>query len=144
MVSPLPDPKDPVAVEWWRRKSEYLSKSQIEKIMTLIIDEAQTSRNSGLFLRPEDLDFEILFWLTFINLNGGPGPMKRHRTFEDAMSFATQAQDEEFKTLNRLYFDQIKNSHPKIIESNNAYQVHLEDVRARILNAVYQNQLPLA
>lgn len=70
--------------------------------------------------------------------------MKRNRTFEDAMSFATQAQIEEFETASRFYFDQIKNSKPKIIESNNAYQVHLEAVRARILRAVYDDKLPLA
>lgn len=141
-VSPLPNPKDPVAVEWWKRRSEFLTKPQIEAIMTLILDEARISRGFGLFIRPDDLDTEISFWLVYIDYFGGPSLIAEKFPYEEFLRFVTNMLYHEFGDVTEYYFNLISRSKPKIVNSNNAFNVHLDSVRGKILNAIYNNMLP--
>ncbi|EKD52725.1 MAG: hypothetical protein ACD_61C00265G0011 [uncultured bacterium] len=141
-VSPLPDPKDPVEVESWRRLSKFLTRSQIVEIRTLILDEARISREFGLFIRPKDIDQEIRFWLVFVDYLAGPKVIAEKFTFDQFKEFATIMLDREFVGLGKYYFEKISTSKPKLINSNNAFRLHLEAVRARIIHAIFNNKLP--
>ncbi|NCP47495.1 hypothetical protein COT86_01575 [Candidatus Collierbacteria bacterium CG10_big_fil_rev_8_21_14_0_10_43_36] len=122
-ISPLPDPKDPVWVEIPRRYSEFLTKNQIIEIRTLILDEARISRELGLFIRPKDLDHEIRLWLVFINWLAGPKTIAEKFTLELFQEFTTGLFEQEFAN------------------SNNAFLLHLETVRTRIIHAIFNGEL---
>jgi hypothetical protein len=142
LLDPLPKPE--IALQkYWNLRFQHISGYEIARVVADVIEEARISRQFGLFLRPEDLDKEILFWLTFINHFEGPSDIQKKYSYEDMWEICAQASSPHFEKENGYYFDLISNSKPKITSSNNAFQCHLESVRQRILSEVFNNQLTI-
>lgn len=137
-LSPLPT-SEGVLSKYWGEPLYYLHSYQIREISSLILEQAKISRGYGLFLRPEDLDKEILFWLVFVNFHAGIVYMRKNLPYELAIKLAGQAIDHEFLAEKKVYFEEIQASKTKIINTPNAFQVHLEAVQAAVLSAIYNN-----
>jgi hypothetical protein len=142
-VSPLPDPKVEVNRRYWTSPLPNISGHQVELVVTMVIEEAKVSRGFGLFIRPADLDHEILFWLTFVNFYQGQIVIQKDLPYEKAWKLAMDVIHKEFDEAKLYYFEQIKNSKPKIVNANTAYNVHLEATAATILRALYDDNFPL-
>jgi len=143
-ISPLPDPKIEVSRRYWTSPLPNISGHQVELIVTIVIEEARVGRGFGLFIRPADLDHEILFWLAFVNFYKGRIVIQKDLPYEKAWRLAIDMLDKEFDEAKRHYFEQIKNSRPKIINANTAYHVHLEATASKVLHALYDDKFPLA
>lgn len=139
-ISPLPDPQT-VLNKFWRLPFRNLSGHQLEQIITMVIDEARISRSFGLFIRPEDLDTEILFWLTFVNT---VGPERiRQSNWDHIWQLAANARTGNFEKLSQYYFDLISRSKSKITSANTAYDCHLQAVQKRILDCIFDGKLTI-
>lgn len=141
-ISPLPNPKTEVSRRYWSSPLPNISGHQVELIVTMVIEEARVSRGFGLFIRPEDLDHEILFWLAFVNFYKGRILTQKDLPHETAWRLAMDMIHKEFDEAKHYYFEQIKNSKPKIVNANTAYNVHLEATASRVLLALYTDNFP--
>jgi hypothetical protein len=142
-IWPLPDPKIALRDKFWTPYRKYLLSNQMEIIISIIVEEAKFSRDLGLFLRPEDLDREIGFWLDLLSLYGGTEKIREQTTYVEILPIITEEMDAEFDELSRYYFDLISNSKPKPTSSNNAFRCHLEAVRSHVLRDLYSGKIPL-
>jgi hypothetical protein len=143
IISPLPDPKTETYKKYWTVHLPHLSSHQIELIVAMVIEGARLSRSYGLFIRQTDLDHETVFFLALINLYGGPQSISTGFTYEDFRRLSSKALFEEMGSISEYYFNKIKTSKPKITKSDNAYNCHLEDVLSRIVNAIFNDKIPL-
>lgn len=108
----------------------------------MVIEEAKISRKFSLFIRLEDLETEILFWLTFVN-QVGPKTI-RNSDWDEIWRLASDVKLGTFAEISRYYFDLIKNSKPKITSANTAFDCHLQAVQTRILKCLADDKFPLA
>jgi hypothetical protein len=144
-LSPLPNPQTLVN-QYWTLDLPHLTGHQIKLLIQIIIDEAKISRGFGLFLRPDDLNQEILFWLVFIN-NIGPNTIRHLDTdqkYQEFWNTTYTLQIAFFQEAINYYFNLITNSKPRLTPSALAFQCHLQAVQSHIFRTIIDNQFPLA
>lgn len=133
---PLPDPKTE-ADKYWSWPLKNLSRHQLKHIIEMVVEEAKTSREFGLFIRSEDFEKEVAFWIKYLD-DINPKELKQS-DFVKLWNATSLAQGEAFEDISEYYFNLISKSKPKICSSNNAFNCHLESVRSKILHRIRDN-----
>ncbi|MFA6364955.1 MAG: hypothetical protein WCW78_00970 [Candidatus Paceibacterota bacterium] len=131
----IPHPKDAAFAEF--AALHHLSAQQIQDIIRTIGEQIELSRKFDLFVEWGHYQKEVAFILVFLDQMGGPSTIRERYLFNDAKYLLTEMMDAHF--LNELshYFTQCSNQGG----IKNKYALHLESIRGRILNNIYNKEL---
>jgi hypothetical protein len=137
-LNPLPNPKNEVKKYRSGLSLSHLTNPQLELLISIVIKEAEKSRQFGLFIRPEDLESEINFWVAHVNsLDPNINPnLISHSTYRKIWNLYSEYREKYFAEANLYYFNLINNSKPRITFSRQAFLCHQEAVQAKVLDSV--------
>lgn len=112
--------------KYWTAGHKYLSSKEMEKIITLIIEQVKKSRDEfDLNISEDHLELEILAWLDILNIPLGIKSIKE----EDR-----RLVDSVFKNHQHEVFGEIL----LLEDRNSTYRFHLDAVRKSVLDEIYQ------
>lgn len=136
LLKPLPDP-DKAFLKYWCRIYLFISGSQIELIVSMIIAQFHESRELGLFLDSKELDTEINFWLDTINeLEGTDIILNNYDPTTAKEKFAQFRKDHLSESI-EFYQNLLAES--KTLPPN-AYLSHLERVENTFIKAIFDKK----
>jgi hypothetical protein len=111
-----------------------ISDSQISTIVKRIIKEVEYSRTFNFYLRPKDVEKEILIWLTLINYKGGVDCLLKDKDYEACFHEIAFMINDLFAVEHKFYRRRIKYTKETFCE--NAFGDHLESVESNLLLSI--------
>lgn len=136
MFHRVPDPEKE-ASKFFSSPLNRLFYSQIKETIRIILDEVRISREFGLLIEGKHVEEEELFFLTALNLMGGPLHMLKAVAFDDASAVINSLMWTHFEIELKHYFELSEKRKEAV---RNKYNCHLESVRNRILHEIYSEQ----
>jgi hypothetical protein len=115
----------------------YLWLTQIRKIIQICREEARKSASFGFIVRDEDLLSECIFYLATFNYCGGTPRFRERFTFETAEKLLAESIRVVMK---EKIFYYVELAH-KSGRNPNEIECHLQSVRSRILNNLWNDRL---
>lgn len=109
---------------------------QIDKIVEIVEDEVEKTRKHGHSISQDDIDTEKFFFLSMINKTIDIYTPNLKISFDDLFSVFGKMMKDFFTPLTSKYFQNTKSG------VKNWYGCHLDSLKGRLLNALYNGEIP--